>query len=145
MRLTPSLIEQIVTESEAAFSDRLAAAQQREAKAYSRYHGIFPRWPAREGSPQMVGLGTQIGGFVGQAEWLHAAAAAKQLLAIRRGNWSRGGDASVARYVLSYGFGVADRCPAGSHAIEVVTHGVDVSDCPNPTAAIARVRATVAA
>jgi hypothetical protein len=145
-RMTRSEVDQIVTMTAEQWAAHESALVRDDVEAYSRYHGVDGIHPVRPGTPQAAGHGDRIGGFVGQEEW-HAARA--RLVASRRvrlgldGAW----DVSVRGGVATYAYRLSDVATTSlerGYAVEVETHGVDVSDCPTPADAIAKVQAAFA-
>lgn len=135
--MTPEEINVVVVLSDEQYDTMLQTYRQVETDAYQRYAGVSKR--PEPGSPALVGLGTQIGGFIGQAEWLKAAQRLKDVLLCRTASngqdegWRALGD---GRYRL-VGIQLNDR--RNTYDVEIVTHGVDVSDCPTPTEALRKV------
>lgn len=144
-KLTRAEATRIVTMPDAVWARREAALVAEEREAYSKYHGITPAYVYVAGSPQCAGHGTMIGGFVGQERWLEARDRLTAARRVRTGidaAWSVTVRAGVATFAYRFS-DVAVTSLARGLAIEVDTHGVDVSACPTPTAAIAAVRAAV--
>lgn len=141
-KLTRDEATQIVTMSDAAWARYEAALVAEERGAYSKYHGASPAFVYVAGSPQCAGHGTMVGGFVGQERWLAARDRLTISHRVRTGTdaaWSVTVRDGVATFTYRFP-DVAVASLARGLAIEVETHGVDVSTCPTPTAAIAAVR-----
>jgi hypothetical protein len=68
-----------------------------------------------------------------QDRWLEAKAARERFERIRSGPWEATRQAETVCFAINLG--------GHGHQIEVDHHGIDLADCPNPTAAIAKVRA----
>jgi hypothetical protein len=133
--MTANDIDRVVMMSEAEYLARAASLAADEQRAYHRYCASVRPMPIRPGTPRAIGHGSSVcllnhGGV--QTAWLAAARRLKDFEAAR-GGWQ----------LLRQGDGVAvyrTTANLSRHCIEVVTHGVDVSDCPTPSEAIVRVR-----
>ena len=144
-KLTSKQIDAIVLMSATEWAAEEARLATAEKAAYDGYTGVVPRPVA--GTPQAVGHGSIIGGFLGQEEW-HAARTRQ--LASRRVRasveaWRAEPTAEGVRYVYRHATDVVGGDRDGTHAVEIVTHGVDVSGCRTPAEAIATVQAYFAA
>lgn len=138
-------IERLACLTEAAWGEELAALERSEAEAYSRYchAGIMPA--AVAGTPQAAGLGSvvcDLSPYGEQGAWLAAKRAAEEHR-LARESWALDGvDGGVATYTMRQAIVPDDYAGCLVRAaLEIVTHGVDVSGCPTPAAAIHRVRA----
>lgn len=126
-------IVSVATMTEAEFAALWTPVVEAERATYANYHGYMPR--AKPGSPQMAGYGSEIGGFVGQEQWLAARGCLSQLDAARR-SWQYCGEADGAAVYQNTFF--------PESRVEIVTHGLDLSSFGTPAEAISHVREAVA-
>jgi hypothetical protein len=133
-------IERIVLLSEADAFAELTRLRAAERSAYDRYTSA-PSVPRPEpGTPQAAGLGSWVCDFNRdgvQDRWHRALEALKSFERIRSGRWDVRAQDEAVCYSITIG--------GHRHEIEVDHHGVDLTDCPNPAAAIAKVRRIAAA
>jgi len=136
--MTHAEIRRIVLLLEPDAATELATLVRAESAAYMAYCGGV-RVPSAAGTSVTAGHGSWVcdlnaGGV--QDRWREALARLEVWRRVRSGAWRPSRQNQTVCYQIS-------GHDLGTHQIEVAHHGLDLSECDNPAAAIAAVQATL--